>query len=79
MQHLEAHLLRLFGVELSSEHVVTPHHRRKRRPVVASGPGQIGIRRIDVGISADTTLKAFYQRRGRVIPELPSEGSGDME
>ena len=38
-----------------------------------------GIRTIEVTISADTTLKAFYLRPGRVIPELPTEGSGDMD
>ncbi len=38
-----------------------------------------GIRTVEVTISKDTTLKAFYQRPGRVDPELPTEGSGDME
>ena len=38
-----------------------------------------GIRAIEVTISADTTLKAYYQRPGRVTPDRPSEGSGDME
>jgi hypothetical protein len=38
-----------------------------------------GVRTIEVLISADTTLKAFYQRPSRVVPELPTEGDGDME
>ena len=40
---------------------------------------EFGIRRIDVTITADTALKAFYQRQGRVVPKLPTEGSGDMD
>ena len=39
----------------------------------------VGIRTIDVTISEDLTLKAFYQRPSRVTPDRPTEGSGDME
>ncbi len=38
-----------------------------------------GIRTIEVTISEDLTLKAFYQRPSRVTPDRPTEGSGDME
>ena len=38
-----------------------------------------GIRAIEVTISADTTLEAFYQRPSRVEPDGPTEEGGDME
>ncbi len=57
----------------------TSQGRRFLRWSVNGEMQAFGIRAIEVTISADTTLKAFYQRPGRVVPELPTEDSGDME
>jgi len=58
---------------------ITSEGRRFLRWSVNGELQGFGIRTIEVSISADTTLKAFYQRRGRVVPDHPSEGSGDLE
>ena len=58
---------------------ITSEGRRFLRWSVNGELQGFGIRTIEVTISADTTLKAFYQRRGRVVPNFPSEGSGDLE
>ncbi|MCH8880871.1 MAG: hypothetical protein IID34_13450 [Planctomycetes bacterium] len=58
---------------------ITSEGRRFLRWSVNGELQGFGIRTIEVTISADTTLKAFYQRRSRVVPNFPSEGSGDLE
>ncbi|MCH8880000.1 MAG: hypothetical protein IID34_08970 [Planctomycetes bacterium] len=58
---------------------ITSEGRRFLRWSVNGELQGFGIRTIEVTISEDTALKAFYQRRGRVVPNFPSEGSGDLE
>ena len=40
---------------------------------------EYGVRAIDVTVSEDTALRAYYQRPARMRPDLPTEDSGDME
>ncbi|MCZ6654944.1 MAG: hypothetical protein O7D91_18195 [Planctomycetota bacterium] len=67
------------GTMVTLKAPITSDGRRFLRWSVNGELQGFGIRTIEVTIGADTALKAFYQRRGRVVPELPSEGSGDMD
>ena len=67
------------GTTLTLTAPSTSNGRRFLRWMVDGQMQGFGIRAIDVTISEDTTLKAFYQRPGRITPDRPSEGSGDME
>ena len=39
----------------------------------------IGVRTIELVAGDDATLKAFYQRPTRAIPDRPTEDDGDLE
>ena len=66
------------GTTITLQAPSTSDGRRFLRWSVNGEMQGFGIRTVDVTISADTTLKVFYSRRGRVLPELPTEVSGDM-
>ncbi len=67
------------GTTITLTAPITSDGRRFLRWSVNGEMQESGIRTIEVTISEDTTLKAFYKRQDRVIPELPTEGSGDMD
>ncbi len=67
------------GTTITLTAPITSEGRRFLRWSVDGEMQAFGIRTVEVIVSEDTILKAFYQRPGSVDPELPTEGSGDME
>ncbi|MCH8913260.1 MAG: hypothetical protein IIA33_06785, partial [Planctomycetes bacterium] len=39
----------------------------------------VGLRSVEVTVGQSESLKLFYQRRARALPDRPTESQGDME
>ena len=70
------------SVSLVARCSLTPH-RRRGMSVLCEGRfdrKECGERReVEVVVTEDTTLNAYYRHQGRVVPDRPTEDDGDLE